>query len=71
MVENNFGYAKLRGKIVEKYGSQYKFAEALKISENSLSKKLTGKTQFRQGDIQTWCRLLDIPVEKAGLYFFK
>lgn len=71
MVESNFQYAKLRGKIVEVFGSQYKFAKALKISENSLSKKLNGKTQFRQDDIQTWCHLLDIPVEEAGLYFFK
>lgn len=71
MVESNFQYAKLRGKIVEVFGSQYKFAKALKISENSLSKKLNGKTQFRQGDIQTWCLLLEIPVEEAGLYFFK
>lgn len=71
MVENNFEYAKLRGKIVEKYGSQYKFAKALKISENSLSKKLTGKTQFRQDDIQKWCYLLGISIDEAGLYFFK
>lgn len=67
----NFQYSKLRGKIVEVYGSQYKFAEALKISENSLSKKLNGKTQFRQDDIQTWCNLLGISVDEAGLYFFK
>lgn len=71
MVQKNFQYAKLRGKIVEVYGSHYKFAEALKISENSLSKKLTGKTQFRQDDIQKWCRLLGISVDEAGLYFFK
>jgi len=71
MVENNFQYAKLRGKIVEIYGSQYKFAKALRISENSLSKKLTGKTQFRQDDIQAWCQLLDISIDEAGVYFFK
>lgn len=71
MIENKFQYAKLRGRIVEMFGSHSKFAKALKISENSLSKKLNGKTQFKQGDIQTWCNLLEIPITEAGLYFFK
>lgn len=71
MLESNFQYAKLRGRIIEVFGSQSKFAKALKISENSLSKKLNGKTQFRQDDIQIWCYLLEIPIEEAGLYFFK
>lgn len=66
-----FTYNKLRGKIVEVYGSQQKFAEALGLSENSLSKKLNGKTQFRQADIQQWCSLLHIRIEDAGTYFFR
>lgn len=65
-----FTYNKLKGKIVEVYGSQYKFAEALHISENSLSRKLNGKTQFKQNDITKWCALLKIPVKEAGIYFF-
>lgn len=65
-----FTYRKLRGKIVEVFGTNYRFAEALDISENSLSKKLNGKTNFNQSDIIEWCSLLNIPIEEAGIYFF-
>ena len=65
-----FTYRKLRGKIVEVFGTNYRFAEALNISENSLSKKLNGKTMFNQADISKWCSLLNIPIEEAGIYFF-
>lgn len=71
MEQARFNYNKLKGKIVEVYGSQHKFAQELRMSENSLSKKLNGKTQFNQKDIQSWCSFLDIPIEEAGLYFFK
>lgn len=43
-----YTYDKLRGRIIEKYGSQEKYAEVLGISTNSLSKKMTGKTGFRK-----------------------
>ncbi len=66
----NKTYNKLRGKIIEVFGAHYLFAKALGISENSLSKKLTGKTQFKQSDITKWCQLLEIPIEEAGNYFF-
>ena len=55
-----YSYDKLRGRIIEKYGSQERFAEALGISTNSLSKKMTGKTGFSQKDIVEWSRLLQI-----------
>lgn len=65
-----YTYNKLRGKIVEVFGTHYRFAKALGISENSLSKKLKGKTQFKQSDITKWCLLLSIPIDEAGNYFF-
>lgn len=65
-----FNYRKLKGRIVEIYGTHAAFAKAIGMSENSLSKKLTGKTQFKQGDIEKWCHLLQIPIEDAMLYFF-
>lgn len=64
-------YNKLRGKIVEVFGSQSVYAEALGISKNSLSKKLNCKTEFNQTDIRKWCQLLEIPLEEAGTYFFE
>ena len=45
-----YNYKKLRGRIVEKYGSQKNFADILGVSENSVSKKMQGKTGFSQED---------------------
>lgn len=65
-----YSYAKLRGRIIEKYGNQEKFANRLGISTNSLSKKMTGKTGFSQKDISIWADLLDIDKSDFGEYFF-
>ena len=65
-----YSYDKLRGRIVEMYGTQEKFANALKISKNSLSLKMNGKTSFSQADIIKWSELLNIEVSEYGEYFF-
>lgn len=66
----NLKYAKLRGRIKEKFGTERAFSEALEISLISVSKKLTGKTQFTSEDIKKWCSLLDISLKDIGIYFF-
>lgn len=63
-------FAKLRGRIVEKYGSQAKFAEALGVTEQTVTGKLNGKTQFTIEDIVEWCNLLEIESEEVNVYFF-
>lgn len=63
-------FAKLRGRIKEKFGTESRFAEALGVSLVSVSKKLTGRAGFKKKDIEKWCAALDIPVEKIGDYFF-
>ena len=65
-----YGYDKLRGRIVEKYGNQENFAKKIGISSTSLSKKMTGVTGFSQKDINKWSELLDIDKEDYGTYFF-
>lgn len=70
MIVLQYSYDKLRGRIVEKYGSQEKFAEVIGISPNSLSKKMTGKTGFSQKDIIRWAELLDIDKADYSEYFF-
>lgn len=65
-----YSYDKLRGRIIEKYGSQEKFAEVLGISANSLSKKMTGKTGFSQKDIILWSNLLNVDKTEYSEYFF-
>ena len=65
-----YEYRKLRGRIVEKYGSIRVFAEAVGISEVSVSKKMNGRAGFSQKDIENWCDLLEINREEIPDYFF-
>ena len=65
-----YTYNKLRGRIIEKYGTQEEFAREVGISKNSLSLKMNGKTGFSQTDINKWSFLLDISADEIGLYFF-
>lgn len=65
-----YKYRKLRGRIVEKYGSHGNFAKALGKSPNSISRKLRCKTGFSQKDIREWSELLDINTSEYNQYFF-
>ena len=46
-----YEYKKLRGRIIEKFGTQEKFSKEIGISETSLSKKMKCKTGISQADI--------------------
>ena len=65
-----FKYAALKGRIIEMFGSQGKFAEAIGISEVTVSKKLHGKSEFSKHDIELWAGVLHIPSDEIGRYFF-
>lgn len=65
-----YNYNKLRGRIVEMYGSQRKFAEKLGQSNNSVSKKMNCKTEFSQEDIVQWSELLGVNKDEYAEYFF-
>lgn len=64
--------AKLRGRIIEKFGSQKAFAKAYGISDNSMSKKMQGKTAISLADIEKMSgpSFLDIKDEEIPVYFF-
>lgn len=70
MVQSDFTYDKLRGRIVEKFGSQDAFAKALGVSKQSVSKKMNGKTMFDQRDILDWSQLLDINLDEISAFYF-
>lgn len=65
-----FDYRKLKGRIVEIYGTQTKFAKALGVSERTLSLKLGNKIYFRQDEINKALSLLNIKIDDAKDYFF-
>ena len=63
-------FGKLREDIKSKFQSIEKFAEAMGINRSTLSGKLNSKTAWTQSEIERACKLLDIPMEKVGEYFF-
>ena len=65
-----YDYSNLRGAISAKFGTRYRFAAALGLSEHSLSLKMNGKVDWRQSEITKACRLLDIHFADVGKYFF-
>lgn len=67
----SFNYNKLRGKIIEKFGTQRKFATAMGVSERTLSLKLNNKIFFSQDEITTISELLKIESNEIQVYFFE
>lgn len=65
-----FDYSKLRGRIVEKYGSASGFAEELGVLVQQISPKLTNKKSITKKDILVWSEKLEIPIDDIGAYFF-
>ena len=65
-----YNYSKLLGRIVEKYGTQSRFAEAMGVSERSISLKLNGKVGWKQSEIAKACEVLNIEIQDVCLYFF-
>lgn len=66
-----FDYSKLKGRIIEKYGTQHNFSEAMKWSERTLSLKMNGLRAWTQKDICRAVELLDISEREIPEYFFK
>lgn len=60
----------LKGRIIQKYGSQGRFAKHLGKTEQTVTAKLNGRSQFSQDDILDWCIALDIVADDVGRYFF-
>ena len=65
-----YDYSKLRGRIVEKFGTTQNFADALDIAPESVSRKLSNKTIWKQPEIEKSCDVLEIDKKDIYLYFF-
>lgn len=66
----SYNYSKLKGRIIEKFGSQQKFAEAIGLSERTLSLKMTNKVFWKQAEISEATRLLGLEEAQISDYFF-
>ena len=69
-IQMPFNYNKLKGKIIEVYGTQAKFAEAMEWSERTLSLKMQGKRPWKQTDICKALSLLNLKEDDIQEYFF-
>ncbi|MEG0668528.1 MAG: DUF739 family protein [Clostridium sp.] len=66
-----FDYSKLRGRIIEKFGTQGALSKSLGMSERTLSLKLNNKIFFSQDEITKMSEVLDINSDKIQEYFFR
>lgn len=66
----SYNYSKLRGKIIEKFGTLGEFSKAMKWSERTNGLKLNGRVEWKQNEIITATRLLGIKSEDIDVYFF-
>ena len=55
-----FNYDKLKGRIIEIFGSQGEFASAMEWSDRTLSLKINGKIPWKQTDICKALKLLKL-----------
>ena len=62
--------SKLRGRIVEKFGSQIKFANAVGCSLSFLSQYLNGRKKLDQPTMEKWMIALEIDPADIYEYFF-
>lgn len=69
-IPTDFKHNKLRGRIVEKYGTMSRFADAANISMVSLSNKLNNKSRISREQIIKWSEILEIPPSEVPDYFF-
>ena len=63
-------YAKLRGLIREKCGTQRVFARKIGIAPSTVSLKLNGKAPWSMDEVERSCEVLGLSIRKAWIYFF-
>lgn len=65
-----FDYSKLRGRIIEIFGSQGAFAVAMDWSERTTSLKMSGKRAWKQPEICKAIKLLQLSEKDIQEFFF-
>ncbi|MGT2833378.1 hypothetical protein Javan249_0006 [Streptococcus phage Javan249] len=65
-----YDYSKLNGKIVERFKTQYNFANAMGLSERTVSLKLNNQRYWKNNEISKASELLGISDDEISLYFF-
>lgn len=70
MVNIEFDYSALEGKIKQYYDTQDNLAKEIPMSRSSLNQKLQGNVDFTSKNIYRIANLLKIDKEEISYYFF-
>ena len=65
-----YDYSQLRGRIIEKCGTQGEFAKKMNISEHTMTQKLKGRIAFNQREITKAIVILGLSTNDIPSYFF-
>ena len=63
-------FNKIRGLIVEKYGTIQAFSKHIGVGQSQMSKYITGKSEWSYKLLVKVITALDVPVDKIGEIFF-
>ena len=70
MVKLAYDYSKIKGKIKEVCGTQHDFAQALGLSDTSLSYKLNNISSFTRDELDIAVRVLNLKKDEIWDVFF-
>lgn len=63
-------YRKLRGRIIEKYGSLKNYASEMGLTSTQISRYMNGRAVFTREKMLLWGEKLGIEKEEFASYFF-
>lgn len=69
-MQGSYNTSKLRGKIVEVFGTQKRFAKETDTSITYVSLYMNGKVYLDQRTIEKWAHALGISIAEIPDYFF-
>lgn len=61
---------KLRGRIVEKYGTNGQFAKEIGVSVQTVSNVVSGRSTPTGKKMPIWCAALEIRSDEVGIFFY-
>ena len=62
---------RLRGRIVERYGTISRFAQTIGITNQTATNVLSGATTPTSKKIPVWCDALGIGRDEIGVFFYE
>lgn len=64
-------FHRLRVRFAELDLSQNEAAKLAGLAESTMSSRMTGRVPFTIVEVQALCRVLDIPTDQIGAFFFE